>query len=51
MGKQIDTIMVPRDEYKILREMYKTVKRQQFLFRLEEAEKNLKTRKVKRVSI
>ncbi len=51
MGKQADTVMIPRDEYRILREMYKTVKRQQFLFRLEEAEKNLKNRKVKKVSV
>lgn len=51
MGKQADAIMVPRGEYRILREMHKTVKRQQFLFRLEEAKKNLKFRKVKRVSI
>ncbi|MBF8251436.1 MAG: hypothetical protein HW382_1064, partial [Deltaproteobacteria bacterium] len=38
-------------EYGFLKELHKTVKRQQFLFRLEEAEKNLKAGKVKKISI
>lgn len=45
------TVVVPKEEYGFLKELYKTVKRQQFLFRLEEAEKNLKAGKVKKVSV
>ena len=37
------TVSIPEDEYKMLKELYKTVKRQQFLLRLEDAEKNLKS--------
>lgn len=46
-----DTIVIRKEEYKILKELYKTVKRQQFLFRIEDAEKNLKAKKVKKVSV
>jgi hypothetical protein len=46
-----DMVMLPKEEYKILKELYKTVKRQNFLFRLEEAEKNLRAGKIKKVSI
>jgi hypothetical protein len=46
-----DMVMLPKDEYRILKELYKTVKRQNFLFRLEESEKNLKTGKIKKVSV
>lgn len=45
------TINIPEDEYKLLKELYKTVKRQQFLLRLEDAEKNLRSGKVKKVSL
>jgi len=34
-----------------LKELYKTVKRQQLLFRLEEAEKNLTAGKTKKVPV
>ena len=44
------TVSIPEDEYKMLKELYKTVKRQQFLLRLEDAEKNLKSGKVKKIS-
>lgn len=44
-------VAVPKEEYGFLKEIYKTVKRQQFLFRLEKAEKNLKAGKVKKVSV
>jgi len=44
-------VVVPSEEYKFLKEMYKTVKRQMFLFRMEEAEKNLKAGKIKKVSV
>lgn len=46
-----NTVAVPKQEYKFLKEMYKTVKRQMFLFRMEEAEKNLRTGKIKKVSV
>lgn len=45
------TVVVPKEKYGFLKEFYKTVKRQQFLFRLEEAEKNLKAGRVKKVSV
>ncbi len=53
MGKTIveDTVNIPKQEYKILKEIYKTVKRQQFLLRIGEAEKNLTAGKVKRISV
>jgi len=44
------TMVILKEEYGLLKELYKTVKRQQFLFRLEEAEKNLKAGKIKKVS-
>lgn len=46
-----NSISIPKNEYKLLKEIYKTVKRQQFLLRIEEAEKNLRSGKVKKVSI
>ncbi len=46
-----ETITVPKVEYRLLKELYKTIKRQNFLLRIEEAEKNLKAGKVKRISI
>ncbi len=46
-----ETVVVPKEEYRILKEIYRNVKRQQFLIRLDEAEKNLKSGKVKKVSM
>ena len=46
-----EMIEIPKDEYKMLKEIYKTVKRQKLLFRIEEAEKNLRTGKVKKVAV
>jgi len=46
-----NSISIPKYEYQLLKEIYKTVKRQQFLLRIEEAEKNLRSGKVKMVSI
>ncbi len=46
-----DTVTIPKDEYKLLREMYKTVKRQQFLLRITDAEKNLRLGKIKKVPV
>lgn len=46
-----EMIEIPKDEYNMLKEIYKTVKRQKLLFRIEEAEKNLRTEKVKKVTV
>ncbi|MDD5773222.1 MAG: hypothetical protein PHX78_07125 [bacterium] len=46
-----DVVKVPRSEYIFLKELYKTVKRQQFLFRIHEAEQNLKAGKTKKMSV
>jgi len=46
-----ETITVPKVEYRLLKELYKTIKRQNFLLRIEDAEKNLKAGKVKKISI
>ena len=52
MGKAIvaETVVIPRKEYRFLKEIYKTVKRQDFLLRIAEAENNLKKGKVKKSS-
>lgn len=44
-----ETVAVPREEYRILKEIYQSVKRQNFLLRIAEAEKNLKAGKIKKV--
>jgi predicted RNase H-like nuclease len=46
-----EMIEIPKDEYKMLKEIYRTVKRQKLLFRIEEAEKNLRTGKAKKVAV
>jgi len=53
MGKACadNMVHISKSEYSILKEVYKTVKRQQFLVRLEEAEKSLKTGQTKKVSL
>jgi hypothetical protein len=45
------TVEIPMDEYKILKEVYKTVKRQRLLLRIEEAEKNLRMGKVEKMPV
>ena len=45
------TIVVPKEEYRILKEIHQSVKRQNFLLRIAEAEKNLKARKVKKITV
>jgi hypothetical protein len=45
-----EMVEIPREEYIILKEIYKTVKRQKLLFRIEEAEKNLRSGKVEKMS-
>ena len=46
-----EMVEIPKDEYKILKEIYKTVKRQRLLFRIEEAEKNFRMGKVEKMSV
>ena len=46
-----ETVAVPKEEYRILKEIYQSVKRQNSLLRIAEAEKNLKAGKVKKVSL
>lgn len=46
-----DTITIPKEEYRVLKEMLRTIKRQNFLLRINEAEKNLRSGKVKKVSV
>ena len=53
MGKAIadETVIVPKKEYAFLKELYKTVKRQDFLLRLAEAEENLRKGNVKKTPL
>ena len=46
-----EMVEIPKDEYKILKEIYKTVKRQRLLFRIEEAEKNFRAGKAEKISV
>ena len=46
-----DYVKIPKQEYNLLKEVYRTVKRQAFLFRLDEAEKNLVAGKTKKMSM
>ena len=46
-----EMVEIPKHEYRILKEIYKTVKRQRLLFRIEEAEKNFKGGKVEKTSV
>ncbi len=50
MGKAADMVEIPKEEYSLLKELFRTVKRQNLLLRISEAEKNLKAGKVKKVS-
>ncbi len=50
-GAAENIVSIPEREYKLLKEIYKTVKRQNFLLRIDEAERNLKKGRVKRVKI
>lgn len=44
-------IKIPKQEYNLLKEVYRSVKRQAFLVRIGEAEKNLASGKTKVTSI
>ena len=46
-----DYVKIPKQEYNLLKEVYRTVKRQAFLVRLGEAERNLAEGKTKDISV
>jgi len=46
-----DFVKVPRQEYNLLKEIYRTVQRQSFLVRVDEAEKNLANNKTKTAKV
>ncbi|MDO9579692.1 MAG: hypothetical protein Q7J06_03865 [Bacteroidales bacterium] len=46
-----DYIKIPKQEYNLLKEVYRTVKRQAFLVRLDESERNLTAGKAKAISV
>jgi len=46
-----DYVKIPRQEYNLLKEVYRTVRRQAFLVRLNEAERNLAAGKTKALSV
>jgi hypothetical protein len=46
-----DYIKIPKREYNLLKEVYRTVKRQAFLVRIDEAERNLSVGKIKTIAV
>ena len=46
-----DYVKIPKQEYDLLKEIYRSVKRQAFLVRLDEAEKNIAAGKTKTVTV
>jgi hypothetical protein len=46
-----DYVKISKQEYNLLKEVYRTVKRQAFLVRIEEAERNLSIGKTKTISV
>ena len=46
-----DYIKIPKREYNLLKEVYRTVKHQALLVRIDEAESNLSTGKIKTISV
>ena len=46
-----DYIKIPKQEYNLLKEVYRTVKRQAFLVRIGEAERNLAAGKTKSMAV
>lgn len=44
-------VKVPKQEYHLLKEVYRTVKRQAFLVRIDEAERNLAAGKIKAMTV
>jgi hypothetical protein len=46
-----DFVKIPKQEYALLKEVYRTLRRQAFLIRIGDAEKNLASGKTKKVSV
>ena len=46
-----DYVRISKQEYNLLKEIYRTVKRQTFLIRIDEAERNLAAGKTKEMSV
>ena len=46
-----DYVKIPKQEYSLLKEVYRTVKRQALLVRIDEAERNLALGKTKAMSV
>ena len=46
-----DFVNIPKQEYNLLKEVYRTVQRQAFLVRIGEAKKNLAAGKTRTVSV
>jgi hypothetical protein len=46
-----DFVTIPKQEYALLKEVYRTLRRQTLLIRIGDAEKNLASGKTKKVSV
>jgi len=46
-----DYVKIPKQEYDLLKEIYRSVKRQPFLVRIDEAERNLAMGKTKAMTV
>ena len=46
-----DFVKIPKQEYSLLKEVYRTVQRQALLIRIGEAEKNLTAGKTRKISV
>ena len=46
-----DYVKIPKQEYALLKEVYRTLRRQMFLIRIGDAEKNIASGKTKKVSV
>ena len=46
-----EKVTIPASEYNLLKEVYNQFKKQTLIFRIIEAERNLKSKKVKKVKI
>ena len=46
-----DYVKIRKQEYSLLKEVYRTVKRQALLVRIDESERNFATGKMKKISI
>ena len=46
-----DYVKIPKQEYNLLKEVYRTVKRQAFIVRIDEAERNFAAGKTKSMTV